>query len=169
MTQEQSIQLLNITKILNKTSLVRIYQANRDGFDSSYLYSKCVNKLNTLIVVKTNSSIFGGYTQAGWSLNGYQSDSFAFLFSLVNAYNYPVRLNVTEVENAIFSNVGWFGRKDLSISYSTSKFEAYGSSQLGYSYQIPSIFNSDSSLLAGTKNFQIEEIEVYTLEDRNYK
>jgi len=142
-----------------------IYQASRHGFNSSIFHSKCNGVLGTLTVIKANgsSNIFGGYTQADWSLLGNQYDSNAFLFSLINAYNTPVKLLVTNPPQAFNSEYG------LSFGNDLYCYGSYCYSNLGNSYQLPSFLNttyysnSSQSFLAGSYSFTAIEIEVYAI------
>ena len=48
-----------------------IYRSSRDGFEASSFHSKCDNKPNTLIIIKsTNGNVFGGYTEKSWNHSG---------------------------------------------------------------------------------------------------
>jgi hypothetical protein len=166
LTNEQSLKLANLTDFSLNSSWSLIYQASRDGFSSSSFHSKCNGNTGTLVVIKSsNSNIFGGYTNADWSGYSYQYDSNAFLFSLVNSYNYPVKMLVFNPQYAICSSPNYgpvFGNgHDLFISsdYSVSY------SNLGYGYQLPSYLPHDSkSFLAGSYNFRAIEVEVYIKE-----
>ena len=160
--------LLNLSQ--NQT-LKMIYQASKDGFRN--FHSKCDGVLDTLTVIKSNSNIstvsyniFGGYTQADWS--GYYEfkyDSNAFLFSLINAYNKPVKMLVTDPQDAIHASYGptFGGGHDFYINSDGSS----GYSNLGHSYQLPSFLTygtlSAQSFLAGSYNFKPIEIEVYSI------
>ena len=167
-------QLKNLISIPQNQTLRMIYQASRDGFSSSVFHSKCDGVLGTLTVIKSNSSnnIFGGYTQADWSGYNYQYDSNAFLFSLTNAYNIPVKLLLTNPESAIYSYPSYgptFGNgHDLSVF----NYGSYCYSNLGSAYQLPSFLaygtTSAQSFLAGSYSFTPVEIEVYAITpDRN--
>ena len=56
----------------------------------------CNGRANTLTIVKsTTGYIFGGYTSIAWSSVGeFRSDSTAFLFTLTNPTNKPMKLNI---------------------------------------------------------------------------
>ena len=148
-----------------------IYQASKDGFSSNEFHSMCDGFLATLTVIKSeNSNIFGGYTEADWSGSGeYKYDSKAFLFSLVNAYNTPVKMNISNPSYAIYSNPSYgptFGyNQDLYIPDQSNSNNGY--SNLGYSYKIPNFLTYGTekaqSFLAGSYNFLTTEIEVYIL------
>jgi hypothetical protein len=163
--------LKTLINLRQNQTLKMIYQASKDGFNSSVFHSKCDGNTGTLVVIKSsNSNIFGGYTQADWSgYYSYQYDSNAFLFSLVNSYNIPVKMLVTNPQNAIYTSQYYGptfgGGHDLYINSDSS----YGYSNLGNSYQVPSFLtNSSQSFLAGSSSFKPIEIEVYAiLLDRN--
>jgi len=104
------MKLLNLTELTSITNPKwrLIYQASVDGFDS--FHSKCDGVRNTLVIVKSNKNyIFGGYTTADWSSSeinyGIKYDADAFLFSLVNEFNYPVKMKILKPEKAIISSV----------------------------------------------------------------
>ena len=146
-----------------------IYQANIDGFSAKSFHAKCNGFGKTLVIIKSkNGYIFGGYTEADWSGSGeYKYDSKAFLFSLVNAYNTPVKMNISNPSYAIYSNPSYgptFGyNHDLYFSDQSNPKNGY--SNLGYSYKLPNFLTYGSteaqSFLAGSKNFRIAEIEVF--------
>ena len=174
LTQEESVKLVNLIELNKNWTL--IYQGSVHGFNAINFHKNCDNISNVLVVIKSNNSnVFGGYTSVGWtSSNGsYSYDSSAFLFSLTNTYNRPVKLNVTDPNFAIYSfskNGPVFGSGDLYISnFSSSNSNSFSYSNLGYSYEIPSFINSTvefEAFLAGSFYFSVLEIEVYT-ENRN--
>ncbi len=171
LTNEKSLDLVKLIG-LNNTHVKLVYQASRDGFDPSIFHSKCDDVSATLTIIKSkNSNIFGGFTSANWSGIGiYNSDSTAYLFSLVNTYNVSVKMDVTEPNYATYSDPDYtfaFGSGfDLHCSYD----KCY--SNLGHSYQLPSFLklytNEAQSFLAGSYYFQPVEIEVYSILKYNY-
>ena len=106
LTNELSLKLVNLTGIKSNYSL--IYQASIHSFRSSSFHSKCDNIRNTLTIIKSKdyNYIFGGFTTAQWNqnVNKYVYDSNAFIFSLVNAYNIPVKMSIINSKHAIYSN-----------------------------------------------------------------
>jgi hypothetical protein len=162
--------LLNLIGFPLNSNWTRCLQASQDGF--SNFHNKCDGILGTLVVLKTgtnssNQFIFGGYTQVGWSDSvcypcwGY-FDKNAFLFSLVNLYSSPVKMNVIKPEKAILV-APYYGPSfgfDVSISLDGS----YGYAGLGQSYSLPSFINdtqTDYTFLAGSLRFIPIEMEVY--------
>ena len=43
------------------------YRASRDGWRSQDFHSRCDNKGPTIVLVKANDCIFGGYTDQNWA------------------------------------------------------------------------------------------------------
>ena len=113
--------------------------------------------------------IFGGFTTAKWNINKY--DSNAFIFSLVNAYNIPVKMSIINPDYAIYTadNHGpTFGNGDLTtrtVSGVNAVDCSIGYSNLGSTYQLPSFLvygtTSAQSFLAGSYEFFPIDIEVY--------
>ena len=175
LTEENGKSLLNLIGFSSTLVLGNLYRGSRDGFEASKFHSKCDSSSGTLTIIKTsNGNIFGGFTTENWS--GYYSsktDSSAFIFSLINKYNYPVKLNNTlGGSNAIYSDPSYGptfgGGHDFYIS-GQSNINTNSYSSLGYSYQLPfTNFTYGStaaqSFLAGSYNFQTLEIEVYSID-----
>jgi len=50
-----------------------LYKASVHGFDVKFFHEKCDNIGPTLILIKANNNIFGGYTDIKWdSSNAYK-------------------------------------------------------------------------------------------------
>ena len=75
-----------------------IYKAIQDGFKSSDFHSKCDDKPNTLIIIKSiNGNVFGGYTEQTWNhTDGYKNDPNSFIFSLINKLNKTIKVKSTK-------------------------------------------------------------------------
>ena len=169
----QKLEELLRKKDLNGRKWSLLYQGSRDGFRASHFHSRCDNKPNTLTIVQSTSmNIFGGFTSAQWSspvIEATQFDKSAFIFSLVNKDNRSVIFEQSPNRNhsiishkqcgPIFS--GGFFICDSSNSNSMSY------SNLGYVYvhpEYPIGSKSTKTILAGTQNFQVQEIEVFELQ-----
>jgi hypothetical protein len=178
LTQERGISLLNLIRVPFYSRATRVYQASKDGFGARDFHSKVDGILGTLTVVKsTYGNIFGGFTSLSWGLpSEYYSDPSAYIFSLVNQqnnYSYIFNQISTYQSNPFYSiytnplsGPSFGGSHDFGISdQSNSKNNSF--SRLGYSYQAPLnyTFSSDqaNSFLAGSRNFQTLEVEVYTI------
>jgi hypothetical protein len=85
---------ISLTQMLNNLTEVKlIYRASRDGFAVSSFHSKCDDYLNTVTIIKTTSnSVFGGFTSATWTSDGYWTfDSNAFIFWYIKLLNLVFR------------------------------------------------------------------------------
>ena len=155
-----------------------LYRASEHGFGSNDFHYKCDGKANTLTIFKASESsfIFGGFTSAAWGdSDGYKSDPSAFLFNLTNKENQPCKMKIDQNQqnNAIgcHSKLGpVFGSNngygwDIYIRDNSNVDKS--SSNLGSSYTHPQYAcgtNEAQSFLAGSRNFQLSEIEVYQKE-----
>jgi hypothetical protein len=68
-----------------------IYRGSTDGFLSTNFHSKCDNKGENIVVIRSsNGSIFGGYNPFGWiSSNTYTNHKDSCLFTIKNISNVP--------------------------------------------------------------------------------
>jgi hypothetical protein len=121
-----------------------------------------------LLKAKGSEFIFGGFTSVKWdSSSGFKSDPNAFLFSLTNKDNKPVKMKVhpDEHEYAIDcdSKFGPIFGLDICIFNNANKtMDSY--SNLGHTYKHPQYIyktNEARTFLAGSFYFQLDDIEVY--------
>src|SRR5579883_1376314 len=95
---QMQTDLMKLCEFDSKTKFSLLYRGSRDGFEASDFHFSCDNKPKTLTIVKSTSEcIFGGYTEAEWSSsedNLFKRDPNAFLFSLVNKQNEPIKIKV---------------------------------------------------------------------------
>jgi len=145
-----------------------IYRASQDGFEAAKLHTNCDNKPNTLTVIKTtNDYVFGGYTEQTWNHSVcYKADPNSFIFSLINKLNEPIKIKWSQGNgiNCGKSYCPTFGNTDLYIA-DKSNTNKISYSNLGHSYIHPDYrfeTNEAKSFLAGSYNFQVSEIEVFT-------
>jgi BTB/POZ domain-containing protein KCTD9 len=156
-----------------------IYKGSKDGFKASDFHSKCDNKPNTLVVIKSsNGNVFGGYTEQSWSNTDTvyeridKPDPNAFVFSLINKDNRPLKVKCSPNNGIRCSNScgpifgGKKGKSDLVIG-DNSDLKLDGFSYFGhyyihpdYDYEYESV--QAESFLAGSHKFQVSEIEVYS-------
>ena len=151
-----------------------IYRASRDGFEASSFHAKCDNKPATYTIIRTtNGCIFGAFTSVAWdSKSGFKADpDEAFIFSLVNLDAKPVYFRVKDNDKqSIFckAHLGpTFGNGHDIMICNNSNTSTESFSDLGSSYMLElAHFDYGSakaqSFLAGTRNFQTAEIEVFT-------
>ncbi len=164
LTNEKSSDLVKLIG-LNNTNVKLLFQASRDGFDNEVFHSKIDTVSATLTVIKSqNSNIFGGYTSANWTGEGYKYDSTAFLFSLINTYKYPIKINVTEPNYAVY--ISPYNSITFDSDLECTNFQC--SSNLGDSYKLPNFLtygtNEAQSFLGGSPQFQVIEMEVYSID-----
>ncbi len=121
-----------------------LWRGSRDGFETSTFHSRCDGKPNTLTLIKNSLGyVFGGYTAVPWSSpsNATEfSDPTAFLFSLKNPSNNPLKLKVVEPEFAVmhFSHYGpIFGGYNHSRDLSFYNYEDPKNSMKFKSYESP--------------------------------
>ncbi len=164
----QQISFLALTGLENKTFFL-LWRGSRDGFDALTFHRLCDGQANTVTVIKnTNGFIFGGYTSIPWSSSGgYKTDSTAFLFSLTNPSNTPLKLKVKPGQNAVshYSLFGptFGGGHDLYVS---SLSNTNRNSFMNFSsYEFPNVLSGNEGgefIVGGSDNgFQIVEIEVF--------
>lgn len=149
-----------------------IYRASRDGFKANDFHEKCDGIPNTLAIIKTtNGQIFGGFSSLSWNseMKEYEQDSSAYIFSLVNNINTPKLIECESCFSSIKCDMKYgpcFGSGDLVIA-DNSNSNSESSSKLGNSYG-SSLFESESNsaktFLAGSENFQLVEIEIFSKE-----
>jgi len=191
----QRISFLKLIGLENK-SFSLLWRGSRDGFDTAAFHRLCDGKANTVTVIKnTNGFIFGGFTSIPWSSSedddddddddyddddddyGYQfqaynkkeynEDSSAFLFSLTNPSNTPLKLKVNLPQYAVaaYCHGGpLFGSGyDLFVS-SLSNINRKSYIHIS-SYEFPNGISGEEAgeLIVGGSNkyYQTAEIEVF--------
>jgi hypothetical protein len=171
----QCIELINLCEFSPNYKWSLLYRATRDGFGAKDFHSKCDGHSNTLTIMKAKQSqfIFGGFTTVKWeSSNRWKSDPNAFLFSLTNKDNTPLKMKIdpNQHHGAIYCDSEYgptFGYCDIhmaNISNTTMSFW----SNLGYAYkhsQYAYRTNEARIFLAGSHKFKLDEIEVYEKEE----
>jgi hypothetical protein len=173
LTNQQSLELIKLCEFSPNGKWSLMYRATRDGFSSNDFHSKCDGHANTLTIIKAKQSefIFGGFTTVSWdSSSTWKSDPNAFIFSLTNKDNKPIKMKVdsNEHENAICcdSEFGPTFGYDINI-YNNANTTMDSYSRLGDSYkhsQYAKGTHEAETFLAGSYEFQLNEIEVYKKE-----
>ena len=176
LTQDESVLLKQVLNFSSNPSFSLIYQASRDGFGLKDFHSKCDGILNTLMVIKsTDSYVFGGFTTQDWSqVSGFQADANAFIFSLINPFDTPVKMSIVENSSAIYRGQDYisrfydgilgFGIEFLLNDY-PNKYKNYAWPAADSFYQMPDFLseNGISSLNNKQTEFLAEEIELYAV------
>ncbi len=152
-----------------------LYRASVDGFRATDFHRKCDGRSNTLSIIKTTDDyVFGGFTKIAWYQTQsygtrYSSDSSAFIFSLINKENTPLKMDIKSdsYEYAIYAPSGYgpaFGSGQDFIISDSSNNNTKSHSNLGVSYKFDKYTygtNEAKQFLAGSFNFQFKEIEVF--------
>lgn len=74
-----------------------LYQGKLHGFAHRDFHGRCDGITRSLVIIETtNGYVFGGYTEIGWgdsptSLGIFKTDKNAFIFSLINSHQNPVK------------------------------------------------------------------------------
>jgi len=149
--------------------LTLLWRGTRDGFASSTFHKLCDGKGKTLTVVKTTSGyIIGGYTSVPWSsAEHYIADPTAFLFTLVNPNNKPLKLPVLplSLQSATYHNFfygptfGW--GHDLYIADNCNLNANSFARSLSYTLPNGLYFYLGGDWMLGSSYFQVSEIEVF--------
>ena len=173
--EQQLLELIKLCEFSPNDKWSLLYRATRDGFGSSDFHSRCNGHSNTLTIFKAKGSgfIFGGFSSVEWepyARGGFKSDPNAFIFSLTNGENKPVKIKIdpNRYQYAILCHSEWgptFGRDIQIANNGNTTMEGY--SQLGWTYRHPqyrSGTNEACTFLAGSHKFKLNEIEVYVRE-----
>jgi hypothetical protein len=175
--ERQSVDLIRLCEFSLNDKWTLLYRGTSDGFRPCDFHSKCDGHSNILTILKANGSgfIFGAFTTAKWEScerpGKMKSDQKAFIFSLTNKDNKPVKMKVDprRHETAIYchSSIGpSFGGDIFIANNSNTAMNSY--SKLGYSYSHPQYAqgaNEAKTFMAGSHKFQLDEIEVYQKEE----
>jgi hypothetical protein len=172
--EQQLSELLKLCEFSPNDQFTLLYRGSRDGFGSNVFHAKCDGHLNTLTIVraKESSNIFGGFTSVSWesTTNGrYKSDPYAFIFSLTNKYNEPIKININpsyhEFAISCDSRCGpTFGLDGHICLLNNTHATMTNNSCMGWSYTHPQYedeTNEAYTFLAGSFDFELGEIEVY--------
>ena len=178
----QEADLQDLCDLNHNYKFKLIYRASQDGFSGVDFHRRCDGYPNTLTIVKVkgNDNIFGGFSSLPWGTsNNYKEDNDAYIFSLINKYNRPIRFpyvssklnDTTEEVYSIYSNSlygpTFGGGPDLSIA-SNSNVNQNSYSLLGHSYKNPNYLldaHDSKTFLARSFYFTVEEIEVFHKQD----
>jgi hypothetical protein len=173
---QQCSELIDLCQFSSSDKWSLLYRGTRDGFDLDDFHSRCDLHSNTLTILKAKESdfIFGGYTTVSWDRsNEWKSDPNAFLFSLTNKDKEPVKMKIKpkRYHNAIHCDPKWgpiFGQDILIANNANARMDSCSS--LGFSYKHPRYeFGTDEArtFLAGSRDFQLDEIEVYEKKNKH--
>jgi len=172
--ERQCSELIDACQFSPSDKWSLLYRSTRDGLSTNDFHSRCDGHSNTLTILKAKGSkfIFGGFTSVSWdSFSEDKSDPNAFIFSLTNGDNQPVKIDIhpNRHRRAIYCHSSWgptFG-EDISLVKNDNNATMDSYSQLGASYPHPQykcITDEAQTFLAGSHRFKLDEIEVYQKE-----
>jgi hypothetical protein len=147
-----------------------LYRGSDDGFRSSNFHSKCDGHSNTVTVILTTKCfIFGGFTPIAWdSSNSWKADNSeqSFVFSIKNARNSdPRSFPLANSKYAILCNSTLgpiFGTGAAIYVVDSCNENTSSYTNLGSGYRNDTGLDG-KEVFTGEYNFQVKEIEVYTI------
>ena len=142
-----------------------LYRASTDGFDTKIFHSKCDNKGPTVFVVKlANNNRIGGFASSSWNSNVNDiKDENAFLFSLSNKIKYDLKNKY--ISNALYGqeNSSVLFGPNSSLDYKQDDFVITG--KTAHCREEGAKYNFIMSDLCGIKHIEVEEFEVYAVQN----
>jgi hypothetical protein len=162
-----------IFRVFGDKQLQLLYRGSRDGFEASAFHRLCDGHRNTVtLILSTTDCIFGGYTPLAWSSRPeWVSDPSlaSFVFTIKNPHNLPSRIFKQKQEtHAIYTHPLYgptFGDGHTvhvrdqchTCNNSYSAFASCYANDTGI---------ANNQVLAGARNFTVEEIEVFEVTGR---
>ena len=139
-----------------------LWRGTTDGFGASIFHLKWDNKGTTLTKILSNKNyIFGGYTTQTWAGTGYCYDQSAFIYSLTNKTKHNKQKSKSSSIDRYPGYGPRFGLNDITICDNCNTSNSSYSNG-NHTYELPS--NCDNkTYLAGSYNFTVKEIEVYSV------
>ena len=175
LNEKSSIDLMKLCEFSEQQEWRLVYRATDHGFGFEDFHGRCSGQKKCLTIIKAEGgNIFGGYTGNAWNKEAkYMPDDNAFLSSLINKENTPLKMICTEPGKAVvgqrgpfiqvYGNNGVVGSSSLALR-SDSNTYADSYSNLGGIYKHPTYpFESKEAkeFMAGSFRFKTIDIEVY--------
>ena len=140
-----------------------IFQSALDGDSAKKFHKFCDGEPNLIVVIESkNGNRFGGYTKKGFSSDGdIKCDNSSFLFSLDKMKIYRVKKNA----KAIFCNPDYgpcFGDNDYKGLQINDNYLSQNS-YVGKANGLFLYMNQDYELNQGTKEFQVDKLEIFKI------
>ena len=171
LSQREFLNLLVLCNFDLNCRWQQLYRATRDGFSAANFHSKCDGQSNTLSVIRTNLGfVFGGFTTKPWSGKVvYENDPEAFIFSLINSKNTPMKFDCKTPKHAIRCNSDrgptFGGGHDIYICNNSNTVQSsYSNFYSSYKNDQLNLTNGTEEanlFLAGSYQFLTTEIEVF--------
>ena len=147
-------------------SLTNVYRASLNGFSATNFHNKVAGYYKTLTIIKTTTGyVFGYYTNAMHSnIDGFASDSGAFMFSYINSQG--VKLPIIKPEMALYNNNRKYGPYFGNDTICPSDFDVNPCSLEFNAYTAPNGLpagSAGSTYLINSTTFYPAEVEVFML------
>jgi hypothetical protein len=171
--EQEYFKLIKLCEFSQNDKFALLYRGTRDGFDSNDFHSRCDGHSNTLTILAAKGSefIFSGFKTVEWdSSNTEKSDANAFIFSLTNKDNQPLKMKIDPNQHQYATGCNTelgptFGGDICIKNNSNTTMDSY--SNFGRSYKHPQYAfgtKEAKTFLAGSYKFKLNEIEVYQKE-----
>ena len=156
------IQMLFLPNRIN--SIRMLYSAKKEGLSGKTFHSKCDNIPNTLIIVKGNGRLFGGYAKPPWNSKGeYIRDPLGdcFLFTCRN----KTKHYILDYEHAIKGDINFgptFGSTSADL-FIPGNLADKGHTNIGNTYSIPMGSKKEDFMSGSCKSLDVsyEDYEVH--------
>ena len=143
------------------------YRGSTDGDSAEIFHKKCDHLKNIIILIRSQQKKkFGGFSTESWEANDefpiFKKDKNAFIFSLDSYKCY----NITNQEKALYCGKKLgpvFGFGEIFIPDNYNKTIAHCNNKEVYRCLIGND-SKDDGPLSGTKEFVVEEVEVYKVD-----
>jgi len=141
-----------------------VFKGTKDGMTASAFHEKANNKGPTITIIRSKAGkIFGGFMPDAWtSRGGYINTKNSWIFSLTAKGKYEMNDPSTYAQYGGYDNSGygptWGGGHDI---YLAADFTGNSNYCNRHSYNF-----TDNTTLTGGYNFQVEEVEVFSLDKK---
>lgn len=138
----------------------QIYKATTHGDVNFHKY--CDNKGPTVVLIKANDYVFGGYSKLNWDgvKSKFNTDTTSFLFSLTKKEKYPIKTSIYAIYNVSKTYILGYGYPDGIILFENFLTKSTNTGLIGACYGYS---NKETPLAGNKKEFKVQELEVYTL------
>lgn len=147
----------------NTQEIELLYRASCDGFDVNTFHEKCDCKGPTIVIIRSNDSVFGGFNSLSWESpekTCFKRASESFLFSVTMRKKYPLKSEQKGKAIYCAADMGPVFGSDLIISQ--FKNPSLNFARLGSTFESLDTPQSDKELFPEVY-FSVDEMEVYRL------
>ena len=138
-----------------------IFKATTLGDKNFHKY--CDNKGPTVVLIKANDHVFGGYSVVNWdsSNSKFNTDNTAFLFSATDQQKYSIKSSssIYAVYNVNETYILGYGYPDGITLYTNFLSNSNNKGTVGQCYGVSKEFG----IASGQNEFKVQELEVFTL------